>query len=110
MLLQLLCLEKRESITESWPFLFLASSKKNIKQHQPTNWESDLRLLQRTDALAERKEDPVDVSFLQLEAAGRGAVAELLGQQREGQEDSVGRRQASTSGHARLGRGALEKV
>lgn len=49
-------------------------------------------LLQRVDTLTERKEDPVDVSFFQVEAAGHRAVADSLGQQGEGQQDSVGQR------------------
>lgn len=47
-------------------------------------------LFQHVYALAEREEDPVDVSLLQLEAAGYSAVTDSLGQQCERQEDSVG--------------------
>jgi len=58
-----------------------------------------LLLLQRVEALAERKEDPVDVPFLQVEAAGHRAVADALREQSEGQQDGVGQGQAGPSGH-----------
>ncbi|KAF1379859.1 hypothetical protein PFLUV_G00180470 [Perca fluviatilis] len=77
---------------------------------EPTDWPPDVPLFQRVDALTERKEDPVDVSFLQVEAAGHRAVADALGEQSEGQQDSVGQRQASPSGHSGPGFGALKHV
>lgn len=49
------------------------------------------------------------VSFLKVEAAGNGAVADALGEQSEGQQDSVGQGQASPSGHSSPAFGALEQ-
>lgn len=45
-----------------------------------------------------------------MEAAGHRAVADALGEQSEGQQDSVGQRQASPSGHSGPGFGALKQV
>lgn len=67
-------------------------------------------LLQRVEALAEGEEDPVDVSFLQVEAAGHRSVADALRQQGEGQQDGVGQRQACTSGQSSPGSGALKQA
>ena len=52
----------------------------------------------------------MDVSFFQVEATGHGAVADALTEQREGQQDSVGQGQASTSGHSSPGFGVLKQV
>lgn len=41
----------------------------------------------------------MDVPFLQVEAAGQGAVAHTFGQKTEGQQDCIGQRQASPAGH-----------
>lgn len=70
----------------------------------------DERLLQRVDALAKGEENAVDVSFLQVEAAGHGAVADPLGEQGEGQLDGLGQGQASPSSQSSAGLGALEQL
>lgn len=75
-----------------------------------TNWPSNELLLQPVDALTEREEDPVDVSFLQLEAVRHCPVADPLRQQRERQEDRVGQRQSSPSSHPSPSFGALQEL
>ncbi len=52
----------------------------------------------------------MDVSFLQVEAAGHRAVADPLREQGEGQQDGVGQGQTSPSGHTDPGFGALKQV
>lgn len=52
----------------------------------------------------------MDVSFLQVEAAGHRAVADTLSEQSEGQQDGVGQGQASPTGHSSSGFGALKQV
>lgn len=90
------------------------SNKKNIPiknlSNQPTVRPPDQPRLQHVDALTEGEEDAVDVSFLQAEAAGHATVADALGQKREGQQDGVRQRQASTSRHPSSGFGVLKQV
>lgn len=52
--------------------------------------------LQRVDSVAEGEEDAVDVSFLQAEGGGHGAVAEASGEQSERQEHRERQGQASS--------------
>lgn len=52
----------------------------------------------------------MDVSLLQVEAAGHGAVADSLCQQGEGQQDGVGQRQTSPASQTCLGFGALKQL
>lgn len=78
--------------------------------HEPTNRPPDHPLLQHVDALTEGEEDPVDVSFLQVEAAGHGAVADPFGEQGEGQQDGVGQRQTSSPSQSCPGFGALKQL
>lgn len=70
----------------------------------------DEGLHQRVDALAEGEENAVDVSFLQVEAAGHRAVADPLGEQGEGQLDGLGQGQASPSSQSSSGLRALEQL
>lgn len=52
----------------------------------------------------------MNVSLLQLEAAGHRAVADSLREEGEREEDGVGQRKASPSGHPCPGFGALQQV
>lgn len=52
----------------------------------------------------------MDVPFLQVEAAGQGAVAHAFGQKTEGQQDCVGQRQTSPAGHPSPGVRGLQQV
>lgn len=52
----------------------------------------------------------MDVSFLQVEAAGHGVVAEPLAEQGEGQADGLGQGQSGPSGQPSPGLRGLEQL
>lgn len=63
--------------------------------------------------ITERKEDPVNISLLQVETRRHTAVAYSFGQEGEGQEDSVRQGQSSSSRQSVLAValvGALQKM
>lgn len=55
-----------------------------------TSWPSNLLVLKCVHTLTKGKEDPMNVSFFQAETGRHRAIAEVLGEESEGQENSVG--------------------
>lgn len=63
--------------------------------------------------ITERKEDPVNISLLQMETRGHAAIADAFGEEGEGQEDSVRQGQSSSSRQSVLAVtrvGVLQKI
>lgn len=75
-----------------------------------TGRQADQNLLQGAEPLAEGEEDAVDVPFLQVEAAGHGAVAEPLAEQGERQPDGLGQGQTGPSRQPGPGLTGLEQL